>query len=181
MGCVATSVMGPRLASLFEDGPGPLSRMPKVLKEEIVSMDNILELPQRNRSLLLSTLLPLVNNLDGDAKRNEMQDYLSCMKHERVMHTHSSRCIPHVRMGKGDNSDCAGGFKLGPPNQSKHTWDTDFKQLSLQRDRTKLICYNVVVLLFLKSNINFIIMGDKSARQPNNPEEEHLSFGQMVK
>jgi hypothetical protein len=53
--------------------------------------------------------------------------------------------------------------------------------LSLQRDRTKLICINVVVLLFLKSNITFIIMGDKSARQPNNPEEEHLSFGQMVK
>ena len=24
-------------------------------------------------------------------------------------------------------------------------------------------------------------MGDKSARQPNNPEEEQLSFGQMVK
>jgi hypothetical protein len=24
-------------------------------------------------------------------------------------------------------------------------------------------------------------MGDKSARQPNNLEEEHLSFGQMVK
>ena len=24
-------------------------------------------------------------------------------------------------------------------------------------------------------------MGDKSARQPNNPEEEHISFGQLVK
>ena len=181
MGCVATSVMGPRLVSLSEDGSGPLNRMPKVWKEGIVSMDNILELPKRNRSLLLSTLLPLVNNLDGDAKRNEMQDYLACMKHEQVMHTHSSRCIPHVRMGKGDNSDCAGGLKLGPPNQSKHTWDTDLKQLSLQRDRTKLICHNVAILLFLKSNINFIIMGDKSARQPNNPEEDQLSFGQMVK
>jgi hypothetical protein len=43
--------------------------MPKVWKEGIVGMDNILELPKRNRSLLLSTLLPLVNNLDGDAKR----------------------------------------------------------------------------------------------------------------
>jgi hypothetical protein len=39
----------------------------------------------------------------------------------------------------------------------------------------------VDVLLLLKSNINFIIMGDKSARQQNNPEEEHLSFGHMVK
>ena len=39
----------------------------------------------------------------------------------------------------------------------------------------------MVVLLFLKSNINFIIMGDKSARQPNNQDEEQLSFGQMVK
>ena len=93
--------------------------MPKVWKEGIVSMDNILELPKRNRSLLLSTLLPLVNNLDGDAKRNEMLDYLSCMKHEQVMHTHSSRCIPHVRMGKGENSDCAGGFEPSPPNQNK--------------------------------------------------------------
>jgi hypothetical protein len=81
---------------------------------------------------LLNTLLPLVNNLDGDAKRNEMLEYLSCIKHEQVMHTHSSRYIPHVRMGKGDDSDCAGGFKPGPPNQSKHTWDTDLKQLSLQ-------------------------------------------------
>ena len=104
------------------------------------------------------------------------------MKHEHVMHTHSSRCIPPVRMGKGDNSDCAGGFKPGPPNQSKHTWDTYLKQLSLQHDRTKLICHNVVVLLFLKGNINFISMGDKFARQPaNNPEDERLSFGQMVK
>ena len=97
------------------------------------------------------------------------------------MHTYSSRCISHVRMGKGDNSDCAGGCKPGSPNQSKNTWDTDLKQLSLQRDRIKLICHNVVVLLFLKSNVNFIIMGDKFARQPNNLEEEHLSFGQMVK
>ena len=44
-----------------------------------------------------------------------------------------------------------------------------------------LICHNVVVLLFLKGNINFIIMGDKSARQPNNPEEDQLSLEQMVK
>ncbi len=113
--------MGPRLALLSEDNYGPLNRMPKVWKEGIVSLDGILELPKRNRSLLLSILLPLVNNLDGDAKRNEIQDYLACMKHEHVMHTHSSRCIPHVRMGKGDNFDCAGGFKPGPPNQSKHT------------------------------------------------------------
>ncbi len=46
----------------------------------------------------------------------------------------------------------------------------------------ELICHNVVVLLFLKSNIHFIITGDKSARQPNNLKEEKLSlFGQMVK
>ncbi len=82
------------------------------------------------------------------------------MKHEHAMHTHSSRYIPYVRMGKGNNSDGAGGFKPGPPNQSKQTWDTNLKQLSLQHDRTKLIYHNLVVLLFLKSNINFIIMGD---------------------
>ncbi len=46
--------------------------MPKVWTEEIVNMDGILELPKRNRSLWLSTLLPLVHNLDGYAKRNEM-------------------------------------------------------------------------------------------------------------
>ena len=39
----------------------------------------------------------------------------------------------------------------------------------------------MVVLLFLKNDINFIIMADKSARQPNNREEKHLSFGQRVK
>jgi hypothetical protein len=33
----------------------------------------------------------------------------------------------------------------------------------------------------MKSNISFIIMGDKSAQQPKNSEEEHLSFGQVVK
>ncbi len=46
-----------------------------------------------------------------------MQYYLAYMKHEQVMHIYSSRCIPHVRMGKGDNSNCARGFKPGPPNQ----------------------------------------------------------------
>jgi hypothetical protein len=61
--------MGPRLVSLSEDSYGPLNRMPKLWKEGIVSMDNILELPKRNRSLLLGNLLPLVYNLDGDAKR----------------------------------------------------------------------------------------------------------------
>ncbi len=71
MGCVGTSVMGPRLVSLSEDSFGHLYRMPKVWKEGIVSMDHILELPKRNRSLLFSTLLPLVYNLDGDAKRKE--------------------------------------------------------------------------------------------------------------
>ena len=53
-------------------------------------------------------------------ERNEMQDYLSCMKHEQVMHIHSSRCITHLRTRKRDNSDCAGGFKHGPINKSKH-------------------------------------------------------------
>jgi hypothetical protein len=72
MGCVAISVMGPRLVLLFDDKSGPLNRMPKVWKEGNVSIDGILELPRRNRSLLLSTLLPLVNNLDGEAKRNKM-------------------------------------------------------------------------------------------------------------
>jgi len=62
----------------------------------------------------------------------------------------------------------------------EHAWDIDLKQLSLQHDRTKLICHNVVVLLFLRSNINFVIMGDKFARQPNNSEEEELSAGQMI-
>ena len=90
MGCVAISVMGPRLVSLSGDNSGPLNRMPKVWKEGIVSMDDILELPKRNRSFLLNTLLPLVYNLDGDAKRIEMQDYLSCMKHEHDMHTFES-------------------------------------------------------------------------------------------
>ena len=32
MGRVATNVMGPRLVSLFEDIPGPLNRIPKVLE-----------------------------------------------------------------------------------------------------------------------------------------------------
>ena len=70
MGCVATSVMGPRLVSLSGGSFGPLNRMSKVWKEGIVSMDIILEVPQRNPSLLLSTLLPLVYYLDGEAKRN---------------------------------------------------------------------------------------------------------------
>ena len=50
MGCVATSVMGPRLVSLSEDSSSPLNRMPKVWKEGIVGLDGILELPKRNRS-----------------------------------------------------------------------------------------------------------------------------------
>ncbi len=135
--------MGPRLVSLSKNNSGPENRMPKFWKEGIGSMDGILDLLKRNRLLLLGTLLPLVNNLDGEAKRNEMQDYLACMKYEQIMHAHSSRCISNVRMGKGDNSDCAGGFKLDPPNKLKHTWDTDLKQLYLQRDRTKLICPHV--------------------------------------
>ena len=57
------------------------------------------------------------------------------MTHEQGMYTHSSRSIPHVRMRKGENSDCAGGFKLGSSYLSKHTWDKDLKRLSLQRDR----------------------------------------------
>ena len=100
------------------------------------------------------------------------------MKHEQVMNTHSSSYIPRVRMGKGDNSDCAGGFKPSPPyHQNIRTRDTDLKRLSLHRDRTKLVCHCVAILSFLKSNINFIIMCDTSARQPNNLEEEQLSFG----
>ncbi len=74
-----------------------------------------------------------------------MEDYLACMKYEQVMHVHSSRCIPHVRMGKGDYSDCAGGFKHGPSNQSKHTWDTNLKRISLQRDRINLMCLHVAL------------------------------------
>jgi hypothetical protein len=42
MGCVATSVMGPRIVSLSKDNSGPLNRMPKVWKKGIVSLDDIL-------------------------------------------------------------------------------------------------------------------------------------------
>ncbi len=42
MGCVATSVMGPRLVSLSKDSFGPLNRMPKIWKEGIASLDGIL-------------------------------------------------------------------------------------------------------------------------------------------
>ena len=62
--------MGPRLDSLFDDTHGPFTRMPKVWKEGIVSIYGVLELPKWNRSFLLSTLLPLVSNLDGEVKRN---------------------------------------------------------------------------------------------------------------
>ena len=55
------------------------------------------------------------------------------------------------------------------------------KQLSLQRDMTKLICHHVVILLFLKSNITFILMDAKSAQQPYNLGEGHHCFGQIVK
>jgi hypothetical protein len=55
MGCVATSVVGRRLFSLSTNSSSPLIRMPKVLKEGIVNMDGIVELPKRNQSLLLST------------------------------------------------------------------------------------------------------------------------------
>jgi len=46
MGCVATSVMGPCLVSLFDDSSCLLNRMPKAWKVEIGSMDGILELPK---------------------------------------------------------------------------------------------------------------------------------------
>jgi len=82
VGYVVTSVLGPRLVSLSDDSFGPLNRMPKVWKEGIVSLDGILELPKQNRSLLLSALLPLVDNFDGGAKRNEMQNYPAGMKYE---------------------------------------------------------------------------------------------------
>jgi hypothetical protein len=55
MGDVARSVMGARLISLSDDSSGQLNRMPKVWKEGIASMDGIVELPKRIRSLLLST------------------------------------------------------------------------------------------------------------------------------
>ena len=42
MGCVATSVMGPRLVSLLEDKFGQFKLNAEVWKEGIVSMDNIL-------------------------------------------------------------------------------------------------------------------------------------------
>jgi hypothetical protein len=45
-------------------------------------MDDILEITKTNRSLLLSTLLSLVNNLDGEGKKNEMQEYFAYMKDE---------------------------------------------------------------------------------------------------
>jgi hypothetical protein len=87
-----------------------------------------------------------------------MQNYLACMKHEQVMHVHSSRCIPHNRMRKGDNSDCAGGFKPGPRNQPKgpkHIWDAHLKHFYLQRVRTKLIYHLVAILLFIEKYYKF--------------------------
>jgi hypothetical protein len=49
MECVATSVIVPRLISLFEDTSDPYGM-------EIFLMEDIVELPKRNRSFLLRTL-----------------------------------------------------------------------------------------------------------------------------
>jgi hypothetical protein len=130
---------------------------------------------------LLINLLPLVDNVDGDAKRNEIRNCFACMKHEQVMHAYLSRCISYIRIGKGDNYDCVGGCMPGPPNQPNHEWDADLKRLSLQRDRTNFICHQVAILFFLKSNVFFCVMGDKTSRRPNHTKEEHLSFELMVK
>jgi hypothetical protein len=56
MECVATSEIGPCLVSLSNDRSCPLNGMPKVWKVKVEIMDVIVELPKRNRSLLLSTL-----------------------------------------------------------------------------------------------------------------------------
>ena len=47
MGWIATSVMGPRLISLYENNSRPLNRMTNVRKEGTGSMNGIMELPKQ--------------------------------------------------------------------------------------------------------------------------------------
>ena len=68
--------------------------MHKIWKEEIISMDGILDLLKRNVLLLLSTHILVVA-------------YLTFVWRTLIILT--------------------GGFKSGPPNQSKHTSDTNLK------------------------------------------------------
>ncbi len=119
--------------------------MPRLWKEGIVNMDGIVEFPKCNQSLMLSTLLRFDNNFDGEAKTNKTQNDLAYMKHKQVIYAHSCRCIRHIRIiDIGKFFDCVGGSRPDPPNQSRHTLDTNLKHLSSHRDRK-----TIVVLMWL--------------------------------
>ena len=180
MGSIAKCVMGSRIVALAEDGITPLTKQPTSYTQGVQFPDQLINISRRKRSHLLSTLLPRVDLLSPDAAAEEMEKHMATMKHSLILHEHSSRCIPKVPGGKGDDKDCTEGFCPGPDIVKVGTWNSDTQELRLPRDRTKLISHAEFALLAEKCNLNFVFIGDLSAREPM-PGDEKLPLAEFCK
>ena len=180
MGSIAKCVMGSRIVAFAEDGITPIPKLPSAYTEGVEFPDELTKIPRRKRSHLLSTLLPRVDLLSPDDAELEMQNYIATMKHVQVLHEHSTRCIPKVPGGKGNDSDCTEGFCPGPAIVKTAQWNPDTQELYLPRDRTKLISHSEFALLAEKCNVNFVFIGDQSARNPM-PGDDKLPLAEFCK
>ena len=180
MGSVAKCVMGSRMVALAEDGITPLPRLPPSYTQGVDASDEIIKIPRRKRSELMSTLLPRVDLLPSDQAELEMQNHITVLKHAELLHDHSTRCIPKTPGGKGNDTDCAEGFRPGPGTIKEAIWNSDTQEIRLPRDRTRLLSHNEFTLLAEKCNINFVFIGDQSARQPMT-EDENLPLAEFCK
>ena len=176
MASIACMVMGDYVASLRPDGKTP-ARVRSEITQGVPAESNLQVIPQRPKRWLLSCDLPNVDDLSPEEAHKEMTEHVVCMKSALMVHTHSHRCIGKSAIAQGDDTDCALGYKPGPPIEPESRWDAENKELYLQRDRTKLVSGNEIILLADACNHNMCVGGDNSARMPNTASDNCTFIG----
>ena len=127
--------------------------------------------------------------LPRQADEREQMEELTRLKQSLLIHEHSTRCGTRrvkdadgsTRLAVADDETCEMGFAPGPEIvEAPGTWDSEKEQLSLERSRQKLVSSNDTMTFGLKSNNNFAIVGDRSARMPK-PGMEEMTMKQASK
>ena len=92
MGSVATCVMGSRIVDLQENGD-PMITVPSTYLDGFLPDVQPKHIAKRKRKLLLSTLLPQVEDLPENEQEDAMEDHVACLKHALLLHRHSTRYV----------------------------------------------------------------------------------------
>ena len=109
---------------------------------------------------------------DANPDEEAANEYITLLQQSQNIHYHASRCISKDGKKPGDDTGCAMGFNPGPEVIDKNVWNAESQTLTLKRSRRKIVPHNPPVTVGFKCNNCFMFIGDKSARESDDKNND---------